>query len=76
MVHAFSYRTYIQLPLFKELRYFPHTPTTTQCLLPEIPQIKPTFLDIAPFGMPRTIIPRPEAVNRSSIRLNFLAVMG
>ena len=43
----------------------PHPP-----ILPGIPQIKPTFLDIAPSGIPSNIIPHSKGVKCGLIRSN------
>ena len=39
-------------------------------ILPGIPQIKPTFLDIAPSGIPSNIIPHSKGVKCGLIRSN------
>ena len=44
--------------------------TTLQLLLAGIPQIKPTFLDIAPSGIPSNIIPHSKGVKCGLIRSN------
>ena len=50
-----------------EKQYSPGTPLT---VYPGIPQIKPTFLDIAPSGIPSNIIPHSKGVKCGLIRSN------
>ena len=42
----------------------------TRCILTGIPQIKPTFLEIAPSGIPSNIIPHSKGVKCGLIRSN------
>ena len=44
--------------------------TSLRVVLTGIPQIKPTFLDIAPSGIPSNIIPHSQGVKCGLIRSN------
>ena len=48
----------------------PATPAQTREILAGIPQIKPTFLDIAPSGIPSNIIPHSKGIKCGLIRSN------